>query len=188
MAEKKAAQVAQLGEVTRKAIAGVEKARQAAERGELVDKRGNRMNPASIANLRPGTAIKDMEPERKREIHQAGQKASVEAQKKRRTIKEIYNDLLQQPDSVEGLEDQELAQAVQEMAQQRGKPLTVYDSIAIAMAAKAKAGDVKAAVFVRDSAGDKPVDQVQQVGEVLSDEDRLLMQRVAERMEKNDIT
>ena len=66
--------------------------------------------------------------------------------------------------------------------------LTVYDAIAVAMAAKAKAGDVKAAVFVRDSAGDKPVDQVQQVGEVLSDDDRLLMQRVAERMEKNDIT
>lgn len=188
MAEKKAAQAVQLGEVTRKAIEGVEKARKAAERGELVDRRGNRMNPASIANLRPGTAIKDMEPERRREIQQAGQKASVEAQKKRRTIKEIYSDLLQQPDSVEGLEDEELAQTVQEMAQKRGKPLTVYDSIAIAMAAKAKAGDVKAAVFVRDSVGDKPVDQVQQVGEVLTDEDRLLMQRVAERMEKNDIS
>ena len=188
MAEKKAAQAVQVGEVTRKAIAGVEKARQAAERGELVDKRGNRMSPASIANLRPGTAIKDMEPERKREIQQAGQKASVEAQKKRRTIKEIYSDLLQQPGSVEGLEDEDLARTVQEMARERGKPITLYESIAVAMAAKAKAGDVKAAAFVRDSAGDKPVDQVQQVGEVLTDEDRLLMQRVAERMEKNDIS
>nr|DAG92001.1 MAG TPA: hypothetical protein [Ackermannviridae sp.] len=188
MAEKKAAQAVQLGEVTRKAIAGVEKARQAAERGELVDKRGNRMNPASIANLRPGTAIKDMEPKRKREIQQAGQKASVEAQKKRRTIKEIYSDLLQQPDSVEGLEDEELAQTVQEMAQQRGKPITLYESIAVAMAAKAKAGDVKAAVFVRDSAGDKPADQVELTAETMTDADRELLANVQKRLQNNDAT
>ena len=187
MAEKsKAAQAVQLGEVTRKAIAGVEKARQAAERGELVDRRGNRMNPASIANLRPGTAIKDMEPERKREIQQAGQKASVEAQKKRRTIKEIYSDLLQQPDSVEGLEDEELAQRVQEMARERGKPVTLYESIAVAMAAKAKAGDVKAAVFVRDSAGDKPADQVELTAETMTDADRELLANVQKRLQNND--
>jgi hypothetical protein len=188
MAEKKAAQAVQLGEVTRKAIAGVEKARQAAERGELVDRRGNRMNPASIANLRPGTAIKDMEPERKREIQQAGQKASVEAQKKRRTIKEIYSDLLQQPDNVEGLEDEELAQRVQEMARERGKPVTLYESIAVAMAAKAKAGDVKAAVFVRDSAGDKPADQMEITAETMTDADRKMLQNIQQRMQKNDAT
>lgn len=189
MADKsKAAQAVQLGEVTRKAIAGVEKARQAAERGELVDRRGNRMNPASIANLRPGTAIKDMEPERKREIQRAGQRASAEAQKKRRTIKEIYSDLLQQPDSVEGLEDEELAQRVQEMARVRGKPVTLYESIAVAMAAKAKAGDVKAAVFVRDSAGDKPADQVELTAETMTDADRELLANVQKRLQNNDAT
>lgn len=184
--KRKTAQAVQLGEVTRKAIEGVEKARQAAERGELVDKRGNRMNPASIANLRPGTAIKDMEPERKREIQQAGQKASVEAQKKRRTIKEIYNDLLQQPDSVEGLEDEELAQTVQEMARERGKPVTLYESIAVAMAAKAKAGDVKAAVFVRDSAGDKPADQMEITAETITDADRRLMDNLSKRLAQKE--
>lgn len=187
MADKnKAAEAVQMGETTKKAIAGVEKARKAAERGELVDKRGNRMNPASIANLRPGTAIKDMEPERKREIQQAGQRASVEAQKKRRTIKAIYADLLQQPDSVEGLEDEELSQRVQEMARARGKPVTLYESIAVAMAAKAKAGDVKAAVFVRDSAGDKPADQVEISAETITDADRQLMDNIKRRLEKND--
>lgn len=188
MAEKKAAQTVQLGEVTRKAIAGVERARKAAERGELVNRRGTRMSPASIANLRPGTAIKDMEPERKRKIQQAGQKASVEAQKKRRTIKEIYRDLLRQPDSVEGLEDAELAKNIQEMARQRGKPITLYESIAVAMAAKAKAGDVKAAVFVRDSAGDKPAEQMEITAESVTDADRELMQNIQNRLQKNDNT
>lgn len=167
---------------------GVRRALEQAERGELVDKRGNRMSAASIANLRPTKSLKDMEPAKRREVQQAGARASAESQAKRRTIREIYADLLEQPDTVQGLEDQELAATVQEMAEQRGRGITVYESIAVAMAAKAKAGDVKAAVFVRDSAGDKPIDQVQQVGEVLTDEDRLLMQRVAERMEKNDIS
>lgn len=183
MAEKKAAQVAQMSKAER----GAARAKEQAERGELISKAGRRMNPASIANLQPKT-LDQQPPERKKEIQSAGAKASNELQAKRRTIRDIYNDLLQQPDDIGSLEDQELAERAQKMAQKRGEPLTVYDSIAIAMAAKAKAGDVKAAIFVRDSAGDKPVDQVQQVGEVLSDEDRLLMQRVAERIEKNDIS
>ena len=170
-----------------KAEQGLRRALEQAERGELYDKLGRQIKPQQIAGLKPKT-LDQQPPERKREIQQAGAAASNKVQAKRRTIRDIYADLLQQPDTVQGLEDQELAGVAQKRAQERGKVLTVYDAIAVAMAAKAKAGDVKAAVFVRDSAGDKPVDQVQQVGEVLSEEDRLLMQRVAQRMEKNDIT
>ena len=75
---------------------------------------------------------------------------------------------------MEGLEDEELAQTVQEMAQQRGKPITLYESIAVAMAAKAKAGDVKAATFVRDSAGDKPTENVEIGGELSANSQALL--------------
>ena len=170
-----------------KAEQGLRRALEQAERGELYDKLGRQIKPQQIAGLKPKT-LDQQTPERKREIQQAGARRSNEVQEKRRTIRDIYADLLQQPDDISSLEDQELAEAAQKRAQERGKVITVYDSIAIAMAAKAKAGDVKAAAFVRDSAGDKPVDQVQQVGEVLSDEDRLLMQRVADRMEKNDVS
>lgn len=170
-----------------KAVQGVRRALEQAERGELYDKRGRQIKPQQIAALSP-KSIGDQPPEKKRAIQQAGAAASNKVQDKRRTIRDIYADLLQQPDDIAGIEDEELAARAQQMAQQQGRAITVYDSIALAMAAKAKAGDVKAAVFVRDSAGDKPVDQVQQVGEVLTDEDRLLMQRVAERMEKNDIS
>lgn len=187
--ESKAAQaVQQIGESTRKAIEGVERARQQAERGELIDRRGSRMSAASIANLRPGATLRDMEPAKRKEVQQAGARASAESQAKRRTIREIYSDLLQQPDSVKGLEDQELAERVQEMAQQRGKPVTVYEAIAAAMAAKAKAGDVKAAVFVRDSAGDKPADQVELTAETMTDADRELLANVQKRLQNNGAT
>lgn len=188
MAEKKAAQAVQIGKTTKRAIDGVERARQQAERGELVDKRGNRMNPASIANLRPGASLNDMEPAKRREVQQAGARASAESQAKRRTIREIYNDLLQQPDSVESLEDQELAERVQVMAQQKGRAVTVYEAIAAAMAAKAKAGDVKAAVFVRDSAGDKPAEQMEITAETMTDADRKMLQNIQARLQKDGAT
>lgn len=187
MADKsKAAQAVQIGETTQKAIDGVERARQQAERGELIDKRGNRMSAASIANLRPGASLKDMEPAKRREVQQAGARASAESQAKRRTIREIYSDLLQQPDNVASIEDAELAERVQEMAQQRGTPVTIYESIAAAMAAKAKAGDVKAAVFVRDSAGDKPADQMEITAETITDADRRLMDNLSKRLAKKE--
>lgn len=181
MAEKKAAQAVQMS----KAQQGVERARQQAERGELVDSLGRVVKPTQIAALSP-KSIGDQPAERKRAIQQAGAAASNEVQAKRRTIKDIYTDLLQQPDDITGIEDQELAERAQQRAQQQGKPITVYDSIAIAMAAKAKAGDVKAAVFVRDSAGDKPADQMEITAEAVTDADRELMQNIQKRLQKND--
>lgn len=153
---------------------GVERARQAAERGKLTDRLGRKMTPAQIDNLRPAANLRDLDPDRKREIQQAGQRASAESQKRRRTIKEIYSDLLQQPDSLQGVEDADLVDRVQQSAEQRGRSVTLYEAIAVAMAAKAKAGDVKAATFVRDSAGDKPTENVEIGGELSANSQALL--------------
>lgn len=170
-----------------KAQRGIQRALEQAERGELVDSLGRVVKPSQIAALKPKTL--DQQPaDRKREIQQAGAKRSNEVQAKRRTIKDIYSDLLQQEDDITGLEDQELATRAQKRAQERGQPITVYDSIAIAMAAKAKAGDVKAAVFVRDSAGDKPADQVELTAETMTDADRELLANVQKRLQNNDAT
>lgn len=184
MAEKKAAQAVQK---MSKAQQGVKRALKKAERGELVDSLGRVVKPSQIAALSP-KSLADQPAKKKREIQQAGAAASNEAQAKRRTIKDIYNDLLQQPDDITGIEDQELAERAQQRAQQQGKAITVYDSIAIAMAAKAKAGDVKAAVFVRDSAGDKPADQMEITAETMTDADRKMLQNIQQRMQKDDVT
>ena len=66
--------------------------------------------------------------------------------------------------------------------------MTLYEAIAVAMAAKAKAGDVKAAVFVRDSAGDKPADAVEITAETMTEADRRLLQRIQDRLQNDDAT
>mgnify|MGYP000599175670 CR=1 FL=1 len=72
MAEKKAAQAVQMS----KAEQGVERARQQAERGDLISKKGIRMNPASLANLKPCRTLDQLEPEERKERQQAGGTAS----------------------------------------------------------------------------------------------------------------
>lgn len=182
MADKsKAAQAVQMS----RAQQGVQRALEQAERGELVDSLGRVVKPSQIAALSP-KSIGDQPAERKRAIQQAGAAASNEVQAKRRSIRDIYSDLLQQPDDITGIEDQELAERAQQRAQQQGKAITVYDSIAIAMAAKAKAGDVKAAVFVRDSAGDKPADQMEITAETITDADRRLMDNLSKRLAQKE--
>ena len=154
------------------------KALQKAEAGELIAKDGRRMSPKSVQNLRPAPPLNQRPEEEAKAIHQAGQKASTQVQAKRRTIREIYNDLLELPAELDDQTPEDLATAAQQMAQQKGKTLTVYESIAVAMAARARAGDVKAAAFVRDSAGDKPTDQVQ-VTDAITEGDRALLAKLS---------
>lgn len=167
------------------AAAGVMDAVERAEAGQLVDKLGRKMHASQVANLRPARPLSERPEGEAREIRQQGQKASVESQARRRTIRDIYSDLLQMPGLLEDGTPADIAQAVQESAQKRGKAVTVYDSIAVAMAAKARAGDVKAAAFVRDSVGDKPVDQMQ-VSDTITEGDRALLAKLSAGMADQD--
>ena len=67
------------------------------------------------------------------------------------------------------------------------KTLVVYSSLTgnTKKVAQAMAGNTKAAVFVRDSAGDKPADDVQ-VSTGMTDADRQLMANVAARLQQKD--
>ena len=102
------------------------------------------MNP----NLIP---FNELTQEEQRKIAQSGGKASVEARREKKRLKEAFKVLLdmQDEDAMAGV-DQTNAMA-----------------IALAMVKKAKSGDVQAGVFVRDTAGEKPVDeQIVEVGEL----------------------
>lgn len=160
---------------------GVLEAVERAEAGQLVDKLGRKMHPAQVANLRPAKPFDEMPADKAREIHQQGQKASTESQARRRTIRDIYSDLLRQPAQIADGTPEDIAKAAQESAHQQGKSITQYDAVAVAMLAKARAGDVKAAAFVRDSVGDKPVDQMQ-VSDTITDGDRKLLAKLSADM------
>lgn len=103
------------------------------------DRRGN------INNLRVPTS------EQAREYGRKGGLASVEAHAKKKRLKEALEVLLE-------MQDEEAVAGIDQ---------TNALAIAMAMVKKAKKGDVQAAVYVRDTSGEKPVDeQIVDVGEL----------------------
>lgn len=84
-----------------------------------------------------------------------GGKASGVSKRKKKTMRAIYESLAGQ--KVNG----ETVQKLQGTLQKVKKDLTVEESIVLAQVLMAQAGDTRAAEFLRDTAGEKPVDKVQ---------------------------
>ena len=104
-------------------------------------------------------SLKDRTPEERAEIARKGQAASVEARRRKKTLREIMEAVL----SLEAPQDMleagnEIARKMQRLAKSRGEVVDVYEAIAMAQ------GDTAAATWVRDSAGDKPTDKLAQTG------------------------
>lgn len=165
------------------AMQGVLKAMEKAEAGELFSKTGRRINPASLANLRPGAPMSERTPEEKTRIAKMGAEASNREQAKRRTIRDICETLLKMdlPD-MDAITDEKAREIAHKMAESTEKPVTVYDAIACAQAAAAMQGNTKAAEYIRDSVGDKPGENVQLNADIMTDGDRALLAKLAESM------
>lgn len=84
-----------------------------------------------------------------------GGKASGVSKRKKKTMRAIYESLAGQ--KVNG----ETVQKLQGTLMKVKKDLTVEESIVLAQVLMAQAGDTRAAEFLRDTAGEKPVEKVQ---------------------------
>lgn len=84
-----------------------------------------------------------------------GGKASAEARRRRKDMRETFRDLLDMPLKEGDLEE------VTALAGANRKNVTVGEAIALIMANKAIKGDVRAAEFVRDTSGQRPASTVQ---------------------------
>lgn len=165
-----------------KAERGVAEAVKKAEAGELISKAGRKMQPQSLANLKPKT-LDQQTPERRKEIQQMGAAASNQVQAKRRTIQEICQTVLAMdlPENVT-LSDEDASQIAQKVAEKTGKPVTVYDAIVCAQTAAAMQGNTKAAEYIRDSAGDKPGENVRLDADIMTEGDRKLLAKLQAAM------
>lgn len=101
-----------------------------------------------VENLKTPTA------EEAREKGAKGGRASVEARRRKKTMREVYESLR----TLEVVPSH--TEALQEMLQEKLPTVTVDEAIMLAMIAKAERGDVQAAQFIRDTAGEKPTDVI----------------------------
>ena len=125
-------------------------------------------------------SLADRPTDEQRAIAAMGGRANGELRRKRKTLKEIYAYLLELPATDDMIADE----AAKMVAQRKDDtPLTIYDAIALAQAVKAARGDTPAATYVRDSAGDKPIDKQDVTATVISDADRALLDKVSKRLD-----
>ena len=99
----------------------------------------------------------NMTPEQRRENGRKGGIASGEAKRAKKAMRErleILLDMAMKPGKTADLEK------TPNFAALKGKNITVQDAMMIAQIQKALKGDTNAAAFVRDTAGQKPTDDM----------------------------
>lgn len=136
-------------------------------------KHGEKYNHPGSNNL---IAMNEMTKDRQREIASMGGKASQAKAKERKRARELMQTILsatmneQQVNKVLG-KDKDLIDG----------DASVYSVMLTKMALQACKGDSKAATFVRDTAGDKPDDNMN-VSATFTEGDKALMSKMAKRL------
>ena len=84
-----------------------------------------------------------------------GGKASAEARKRKKEMRERLEMLLTMP--LKGGKGADIEE-IRNFASIKGKNITVEDAILIAIAQKALKGDIQAGTFIRDTVGERPTE------------------------------
>lgn len=98
----------------------------------------------------------DLTPEQRRENARKAGKASAEAKKRRKAMRESLEVLLNLGMSEGEITDPETVKCWNEL---QGKNITVQDAVLVKQIMKAVKGDTKAAEFVRDTSGNRPANE-----------------------------
>lgn len=108
---------------------------------------------ANEQNLKPFTS--DQNREKAAENGRKGGKASGEAKRRKKEMRERLELLLSMPiGNGKGAE----IEKIKSFGAIKGKNITVEDAILIAIAQKAMKGDIPAGTFIRDTVGEKPTE------------------------------
>ena len=105
----------------------------------------------------------NMTPEERRENGRKGGIASGEAKRKKKAMKERLEILLELP--LKSGRETDL-ESIKNFAALKGKNITVQDAMMLAQIQKALKGDTTAAAFIRDTAGEKPTEQLEHSGSI----------------------
>jgi len=106
-----------------------------------------------LKNLKP---LSKRSPKEQREFHSKGGKASAKKQRERKTFQETAKLILSM--AVKSGEAVDIS-TIQSFADLNGKNMSVEEAIVLAQALKAIKGDRYAAEYLRDTAGEKPVEK-----------------------------
>lgn len=112
-------------------------------------------------NPNPLKKFSDMTPEERSELGRKGGIKSGETKRRKKAMKDILSVLLDMPIKPGKAADME---AIKNFAALKGKNITVSEAILIAQLQRALQGNVQSAEFIRDTSGQKPVEDINMSG------------------------
>ena len=112
------------------------------------------------------------DPDKDKEVTTAGANASNATQAQRRSFRETFDTLLRKRADTETI-----------AALNLDSTATNQDAIAAAMAIEARNGNTKAAQFIRDTIGEIPVVKQEITADILTAEDRELLEKIRSRQQ-----
>lgn len=127
------------------------------------------MSKAENLNKKPNSQyLASIPPEKLKEIGRKGGKKSGETRRRKRAMRDLMADIMVIP-----LEKGKTKQAnqIKNLAEVHNLNIDTETAILLAQVKKALTGDTNAAVFCRDTLGEKPTDKVEAVNEVVVIED-----------------
>ena len=116
------------------------------------------------------------DPEADKAIHEAGGKALQATLVQRRSIKEILEELSRRTVTAEEAEEYSMEEGT-----------SLLEAANLAQIRRAMRGDTKAAEYIRDTLGEKPVDKIAAEIETITPEDRERIERILNRDKTQDI-
>lgn len=139
-----------------------------------------------LLNLRKRVPFNQMPEEKRKEICRKGQKAQQELHGEKKTAKQALENILTLKVTPEIIEKANIDSAVAERLKRDNPNATMYDLIQAVAVGRALEGNMKAAEYVRDTHGDKPIDRVEVTDNVTTEADRELMRSIADRLGQAD--
>lgn len=141
-------------------------------------------NERYLLNLRKRVPFNQMPEEKRKEICRKGAEAIHQLHGEKKSAKQSLSRILTLKVTDEIIENADVDPAVAEKLKRDNPDATLYDLIQAVAVGRALEGNIKAAEYVRDTHGDKPVERVEVTENVTTDQDRELMRTIAARLEK----
>ena len=134
-------------------------------------------------NLEAGRrSFNQMDAETLKEISRKGAQAVNKLHGEKKTAKQALERILSLKVTDDIVAGAELPDELAARLKRDNPDATLYDLIQLVAVGRAVSGSMKAAEYVRDTFGDKPIDKMQIEGDITTEADRALMASIARRL------
>lgn len=133
-------------------------------------------------NLEKRVPFNKMPPEKRKEICRKGAEAINALHGEKKTAKQSLERILTIKVSDEILAGADITDDMAARIKRDNPDMTIYDLIQLVAVGRAVSGNIKAAEYVRDTHGDKPVETVNLTADIMTEADRALMASINERL------